>query len=361
MGDGISKNMIFWFFLALFLVSAYLLGRLLLPFFSILVMASVVTLVFHPIYRFIHFRDKIGDSFAALLTCVLIFFILFIPIVFFSGLLSREAYELYLMGKSAMVSGHVKSLLESSRVLNALDSMNMLLANIHLELTLEDLNTGIMNLGKITGKVLFDHLTAITSNILTFIINFFFMLLVVFFLLMDGVKLVVFINDLSPLPKEQDEMLIAKFRAMATAILIGNGLSGLIQGVAGGAVFAVFGLKSPLLWGFVMGLLAFLPIIGIGAVFLPAAVYLLLTGRMFAALFFVVFYAALSGGIEYIFKPKIVGDQVKMHTLLVFLAIIGGLKLFGILGIIYGPLIVTAFLTLVDIYRANYQTLVEPR
>ena len=141
---------------------------------------------------------------------------------------------------------------------------------------------------------------------------------------------------------------------------MGNGLGGLIQGTSGGIIFALFGLNSPFLWGVVMAFLAFLPIIGIGVVFLPAALYLFLKGRLFAALFFVVFYAIMSGGIEYIFKPKIVGDRVKMHTLLVFLAIIGGLKLFGILGIIYGPLIVTGFLTLTDIYTSNYQRIVEP-
>jgi predicted PurR-regulated permease PerM len=67
----------------------------------------------------------------------------------------------------------------------------------------------------------------------------------------------------------------------------------------------------------------------------------------------------LSGSIEYFFKPKLVGKRVQMHTLLVFLSIIGGLKLFGILGIIYGPLIVTAFLTLTDIYESSYQVLIQ--
>jgi predicted PurR-regulated permease PerM len=86
---------------------------------------------------------------------------------------------------------------------------------------------------------------------------------------------------------------------------------------------------------------------------------MLLKGRIAVGIFFFVFYIILSGGIEYLFKPKVVGQRVKMHTLLVFLAIIGGLKLFGILGIIYGPLVVTAFLTLADIYRANYQILIE--
>jgi predicted PurR-regulated permease PerM len=147
---------------------------------------------------------------------------------------------------------------------------------------------------------------------------------------------------------------------MAGAILIGNGLGGIIQGTIGGLVFAMFGLNAPFLWGVLMALLAFLPIVGIGVVFLPTAVFMFIKGRMFAGIFFIVFYIILSFGIEYIFKPKIVGNRVKMHTLLVFLAIIGGMKLFGILGIIYGPLIVTCFLTLVDIYHENYQKMVEP-
>ena len=109
-----------------------------------------------------------------------------------------------------------------------------------------------------------------------------------------------------------------------------------------------------------MTLLAFLPILGIGLVIMPAAAFLLLNGRIAAGIFFIVFYIVLSGGVEYILKPKLVGKRVQMHTLLVFLSIIGGLKLFGILGIIYGPLIVTAFLTLTDIYHTSYQQLVTP-
>ena len=187
------------------------------------------------------------------------------------------------------------------------------------------------------------------------------MLLVVYFLLIDGNKLISFITDLSPLPKVQDEKLIRKFKDMAGAVLIGNGLGGLIQGILGGTVFMLFGLKSPFLWGVIMSLLAFLPIIGIGVVFIPAAIYLFLKGQIASAIFFVIFYIILSGGIEYIFKPKIVGQRVKMHTLLVFFSIIGGLKMFGILGIIYGPLIVTAFLTLTDIYHASYRKLLGPK
>jgi predicted PurR-regulated permease PerM len=171
--------------------------------------------------------------------------------------------------------------------------------------------------------------------------------------------LIVYLIDLSPLPTDQEQTLIGKFTEMARAVLLVNGISGLIQGGLGGAVFALFGFESAFLWGVIMGLLAFLPIIGIGMVFVPTALYLFLKGRIAASIFFLIFYFLVMAATEYFLKPKLVGQRAKIHPLLVFFAIIGGLKVFGILGIIYGPLIVTAFLTLADIYRGNYQRLVE--
>lgn len=274
------------------------------------------------------------------------------------GILSKEAHDLYISAKSALLNDQLKDLISNSGLL---EKANLVLTHFNIELTGEALNKAISEIGKIVGLFLYEQARSIAANTLAFFVNIFLMLLVVYFLLIDGNKLISFITDLSPLPKEQDEKLIRKFKDMAGAVLIGNGLGGLIQGILGGTVFMLFGLKSPFLWGVIMALLAFLPIIGIGVVFIPAAIYLFLKGQIASAIFFVIFYIILSGGIEYIFKPKIVGQRVKMHTLLVFFSIIGGLKLFGILGIIYGPLIVTAFLTLTDIYHASYQKLLGPK
>ncbi len=273
------------------------------------------------------------------------------------GILSKEAYGLYLMGKGAVISDQIKHILETSRIL---EKINLILSNFSLQITGEELNKGISELGKIVGLFLYQQASSIASNILSFFVYFFLMLLIIYYLLIDGERLISFIIELSPLPEDQDKKLIQKFKDMAGAILIGNGLGGLIQGVAGGLVFSLFGLKSAFLWGVIMGFLAFLPIIGIGVVFIPAAIYLFFKGRIASGIFFVVFYIILSGSVEYLLKPKLVGHRVKMHTLLVFFSIIGGLKLFGILGIIYGPLVTTAFLTLTDIYYTSYQEIVDP-
>lgn len=353
--DRSSYNIIFWFFLILFIASIAMLGWLIWPFISIIVLAAVVTGIFNPVYRFFLIKDKINPPFASFLTCVLIFFVLFIPIVFFVGILSKEAFDLYTTAKSAILNDQIKNLLANSEIL---EKANFLLSHFNIEFTGEHLNKAISEVGKIVGLFLYEQARSIASNMFAFLVNFFLMLLVIYFLLIDIDRLISFITDLSPLPREQDEKLIQKFKDMGGAILIGNGLGGLIQGTLGGIVFMLFGFKSPFLWGFIMSLLAFLPIVGVGAVFIPAAIYLLLTGCIASGIFFIIFYVILSGGIEYIFKPKLVGHRVKMHQLLVFFSIIGGLKLFGILGIIYGPLVVTAFLTLTDIYHANYQKMV---
>jgi predicted PurR-regulated permease PerM len=318
-------------------------------------LATVITGVFNPIYRYLN--QKVNPTPASLITCLIIFLVLFIPVSIFVGILANEAYALYLSAREALASNPFKELIENSEIV---ERINQVLANFGITITGEEVNRAIAEVGRFVGLYLYEQARSMTANILSFVVNFFFLLLIIYYLLIDSQRLVSFIVGLSPLPDDQDEKLIQKFKDMAGAILIGNGLGGLIQGTLGGVVFAFFGFQSAFLWGVIMALLAFLPIVGIGAVFLPAAVYLFLQGRVGAGIFFIVFYGLLSGGIEYFFKPKLVGKRVQMHTLLVFLSIIGGLKLFGILGIIYGPLVVTAFLTLTDIYESSYRRIVEP-
>lgn len=356
MGDLNARNPILWFFLACFIGSIFVLGWLLSPFLPILVLGAVVSGISYPLYQSFRKHPRIKSPIASLLTCCIIFLILFVPIVFFVGSLGQQALGLYQMAKGAVINEQINTLLSHSR---ALERANEILANFNYALTGEELKNGVSEIVKFVGLFLYGQARAIASNTLAFVVNFFLMLLVIYFLLLDGERLVSYIIDLSPLPTDQERMLIGKFKEMAKAILIGNGAGGLLQGVLGGLVFWIFGFQSAFLWGVIMGLLAFIPIIGIGVVFVPTVIYLILKGRIAVSIFFAIFYLVVSGGTEYLFKPKLVGKQVAMHPLLIFFAIVGGLRLFGILGIIYGPLVVTAFLTMADIYRANYQGLVE--
>ncbi len=357
MEQNISQRAVFVFFLVLFCIAIGLAGKLIAPFFSIIVLGIVSTGIFNPIFHFL--KKKMNPQFASTLTCVLIFFVVFIPVVFFVGILSKEAFNLYIMAKDAVFSSQLKDLLENTKALERFNEL-LIRAGIEKTVTWDELINPISELGKFVGFSLFEQARFITSNVFNIVLYFCLMLIVVFYLLLDGDKLIKYMYDLSPLSDKHDAQLFGKFKDMAGAVLIGNGLGGLIQGVAGGMVFMGLGLNSPFLWGVIMGFLAFLPIVGIGMVLIPTAAILMLKTRIAAGVFVLVFYALLSWGIEYIFKPKVVGDRVSMHPLIVFFAIIGGLKTYGLLGIIYGPLIATGFLTLADIYFSSFQFMVEP-
>lgn len=357
MEQNIFHRAVFFFFLTLFCISIFLVGKVIAPFFASLLLGIVIASIFRPVFKNLH-RFMPARA-ASVITCLSVFFIVFIPVVFFVGILSREALGLYTLAKDAVFSKNLIDFLESTRALERINEF-LIRANIQTHITWRELIDPLTEVGKNLGFSLFQQATFLTSNLLNLVFYFFLMLIVVFYMFMDGERLIQYMYDLSPLKDEHDRKLFEKFNGMAGAVLIGNGLAGLIQGVAGGVLFWSLGLNSPFLWGVIMGFLAFLPIVGIGVVMLPAALFFLLTGSLGKGFFIAGFYAVLSWGVEYLFKPKIVGDRVAMHPLVVFFAIIGGLNVYGLLGIIYGPLIATLFLTLSDIYFSTFQSMVEP-
>ncbi len=355
--QNIIKRAVFFFFLVLFCISILLVGKLIAPFFASIILGVVTTGIFMPVFG--KFRKRISSRAAAVLTCLIIFFTVFIPALFFVGVLSREALGLYSMARDAVFSKQLIDLLENTKALVKLNEL-LLQAGIEQTISWNELIEPISEVGKVVGFSLFQQAKFVTSNLLGLVFYFCLMIIVCFYMFMDGEKFKLYLYDLSPLQDEHDQQLFNKFNDMAGAVLIGNGLGGVIQGVAGGLLFWFLGLNSPFLWGVIMGFLAFLPIVGIGVVLIPTAIFFILKKHIVMGVFVFVFYGVLSWGVEYIFKPKLVGDRVAMHPLVVFFAIIGGLKIYGILGIIYGPLIATLFLTLADIYFSTFQSMVEP-
>ncbi|MGB5232734.1 MAG: AI-2E family transporter [Desulfoprunum sp.] len=342
------------YFLAVFLISAFFLGRILWPFWSILVLSFLLTSMFRPVYAFLHRWLPVYA--ASILTCVLIVALVFVPLLFFTGSLAGEALNLYNWGRDAQVGLKLQTFLQESPLLVRLQQQ---LLEFGLEFKPTMVTDTLTYLAKEGGLFLYKQASAWAANIMQFLGLFFMMILVIFFLLIDLPRLIEYLIHLSPLPDDEDRLLLVKFEQIANAILIGNGICGLIQGILGGGIYSIMGLNSPILWGCIMAVLAFLPIFGIGLVMIPTAVILAINGRVGEGIFLFCYYFALSMSVEYLLKPKLVGRQVKMHTLLVLLAILGGLAVYGILGIIYGPIIVTAFLTLSDIYLNKYDQNIE--
>ena len=348
-----SQRPVIVFFLVLFALILYLLFQLFQPFWNTLLLSLILAGLFYPVYRKNEALMKGRSAPAALVTCLLVFLTVFLPLLYFVVALSNETLSLYLSLSEKMSEGKLTLFLEHHRDL--WNDFTERFNRLNLPVRAEQLDENVMDLGKKVVYLVYERARVFIANLTKFFVHFLFLLVILFYLFLDGPKLRHFLFSLSPLPEEQEQFLVGRFNEMVRAVLLINGLGGLIQGILGGAVFWILGLPSPLLWGSLMAILAFLPIAGIQIVSIPWAVYLLLTQSYITAVLFIVGFAILSFGVEYVIKPRMVGQQAKMHALLIFFSIIGGLTTFGILGILYGPLIMTAFLSLVELYKKNYE------
>jgi len=348
-----EKRFVSKVFLVVLLGVLILLLRLFWAYISSIILALLIASAFYPLYWRLKKLFKGEERGASLLMTIFIFLVLVIPVGGFVGTLSNEAFDFYKRSRESVSLQMIQQTLEGDSIwgqrIRRLGKLTGIEVNPE---TLEQLATA---LGKNVGLFLSRQLRSMASNLLNFLIHFFLMMLIIYYLFRDGERLKNYISELLPFPLEQQELVVRKFREMARAVIVGNGLNGIIQGIIGGFGFYLFGLGSPFLWGTVIGFLAFLPFIGASIVYIPAFIILLVQGKSGTAMGYLAYNGVYSLIMEYLFKPRMIGKGMRMNSLLVFMGILGGIKLFGILGIIYGPLIMTIFITLAELYRLEYK------
>lgn len=351
--ERVEKRTVSKFFLIVLLGATILMVRLFWTYISAIVLALLISSAFYPLYSRLKTLMRDRAQTAALVMCLVISVILIIPVGGFIGTLSNEAFDLYKSTRSVVSIAKIEILVQSDNVWAV--RLRKAADMVGVELNLEALNRLATSIGSNVGLFLSRQLSSIASNLLSFLIHFFLMILVVFYIFRDGERLKNYVSQLLPFPLAQQELVVNKFREMGRAVIMGNGLSGIVQGCLAGFSFFFSGLGSPFLWGTVAAFMAFLPIIGASIVFLPATAILVLQEKYGMALVFLIYSLCYSGLIEYMIKPRLIGKGMQMNPLLVFIGIIGGIKLFGILGVVYGPLIMTTFLTIAEIYRLEYK------
>jgi predicted PurR-regulated permease PerM len=341
------------FFLLLLLLSLVLFLRLFWTYISAIVLALLLASVFSPLHQRLTRVLKGKMTIASLVVTFLIFLILIVPVGGFIESLSNEAFDFYQKTKSAVSVQKIQESINGHSLWA--EQLRKWGKMTGIEFNKETLQTASTTVGKKVGLFLYNQLRSVASNLLNFLIHLFLMLLTIYYVLKDGTRLENYLISLLPFPREQLQKVIGKFQEMGKAVFVGNGLSGAVQGILGGFGFYIFGLESPLLWGTFIAFMAFLPVIGASIIFIPAAIILFLQGKTGLALGFLIYNVVYSSVIEYFVKPRVIGKGMQMNSLLVFIGIIGGIKLFGILGIIYGPLIITVFITMAEIYRLEYK------
>jgi len=327
--------------------------RVLVPFASVLLLAIVAAGLIYPSYTKLVNALRGHRRLAAVIVCILLLTTVLGPLYIIAQDVSGEALGFYEMSTTELTERGVLERLQKNE--ERIAQLNTFVEPFGVFITAEKVSDWLTTAGVRLGAFFYKQGISLATGLLQFVFGFVFWVLVLFYLLIDGPAVKQWFNHTVPIPTDEQQQLSERFMEMASSLVVGNGLAGIIQGVAGGVVFAAAGLPGPVLWGAVMGILAFIPVIGISLVFIPAFLILLIAGETTKA--FVVFIplVTISTIIEYWLKPVLVGRRGQMHTLLVFLALIGGLVAYGAMGILIGPLMMTAFLTLVSIYREHYR------
>jgi predicted PurR-regulated permease PerM len=293
------------------------------------------------------------ENSASMVMSLVVLLVLVIPVGWFVGTLSNEAFDFYNKTRNAVSLKRLQQTLKSDSVwvLRAKKIGEM----TGIELTSDTIEELSSSVGRTVGLFLYKQISSAASNLFSLLVHFFLMMMVIFYLFRDGMRLKDYLTQLIPIPQMQLEKIVKKFHEMGRSLIVGNGLCGIIQGILGGFGFFIFGLHSPFLLGTVIAFMAFLPVIGASVVFIPAGIILIVQGKFWLGIGYLIYNVLYSSIIEYVIKPRLIGKRMQMNSFFVFIGIIGGIKLFGMIGIVYGPLIITIFLTLSEIYRLEYK------
>jgi predicted PurR-regulated permease PerM len=216
-------------------------------------------------------------------------------------------------------------------------------------------------LGSAAGALAVSAATAAARETFSFFLLLFVMLYATFFFLVDGRETLRKILYYLPLPPEDEERLVARFVSVARATIKGTGVVGIAQGAVGGIGFWVAGISGAALWATVMAIFSILPGIGTAIVWVPAVIYLLAVGHTLAAVLLAIWCLIVVGTIDNFLRPWLVGKDTKMSDLLVLLSTLGGITMFGAVGVIIGPIVAALFVTVWEIYGEVFEdVLPEP-
>jgi predicted PurR-regulated permease PerM len=314
----------------------YICYEMAIPFLAVLVWALTLAVLFLPLQLWLELKLKYA-SLAAIVSIVLITVIVVAPAIFVCQQLVLQAVNGSQLIETKLASG------EWRRTLEAQPQLSPILEKAEHYLDLPDaLKTFTTWLGSSAGNIVKGSVYQLLGLCLV--------LYVLFFFLRDRHLVLKSIVFLSPLSQADTDRLFKRVGDTIHATVYGTFAIAAVQGLLGGLMFWWLELPAPLLWGLVMGLLAIVPMLGAFVVWGPAAIFLALESNWASAITLTIWGALVVGTIDNLLRPIFVGNRLKLHTMLSFLSVVGGLMLFGAAGLILGPVILIITITLLEIW-----------
>ena len=319
---------------------------ILLPFYGTILWGAIIALLFTPLYRRLLLSMNQRPIPAALLTLLIVVIIVILPLALITASLTREIALVY----AKLESGDLNPALYFHGVFDALpEGMTALLDRVGLI----DFSTLQTRLAAFLGKgsqFIAAQAFSFGQNTFEFFLSLFITLYLAFFLVRDGDQLASILREALPLAKDHKKKLFEKFTTVIRATVKGNLLVAAIQGALGGIAFWFLGVTGALMWAVLMAFLSLLPTIGAGLLWLPVAIYFLITGALWQGLALIAYGVLVIGLVDNLLRPVLVGKDTQMPDYVVMISTLGGMAAFGINGFVIGPVIAAMFIAVWEIY-----------
>ena len=325
--DLITYALIIGLFIAAFLIIK--------PVIMAIIYGILLAYITHPIHRLLVKKIK-NESASAFIVCLGFFIIVIAMLVIIIGSLFGQAVDFYVSIKTTDIATSIanaipKSFIPKEITASLVDNLRSSISNLILNF-LGRFNTFITQI-----PILFLKL-AVT-------------IFVFFFALRDGTKAIEYLKSISPLKKETEEKFLKRFKDITNSVLLGQILVGIIQGSVAGIGFFIFGVHNALLLTLISIGFSIIPMIGPAVVWVPVLIYMLISGKTDTAFLFLIYNLFLTSLIDNLIRPFIVSKRTEINSAIILIGMIGGFLVFGIIGLIIGPLILSYVLLVLELYK----------
>lgn len=340
----------------LFVIVGYISFLIIKPFIGAILGSFILSFMFYPLYERLLKKTK-RKNLSALIIAVIVVVLTLLLASFITHSLSREARNMYVSAKERILLDEGffegKCLDKNSSICRISDDINDFFTNpatkVYADSALVKINNYIVS--KVSNFVF---------SLPMIILNVFIAIFMSFYLLRDGKSIVEYVRCILPLKPEHQTKLIHKFKELTSGIVYGQILVALFQGSVGALGFWLFGISSPLLWGLLMAIFSLVPAVGTAIIWVPAVLIMALNGYVSGepsligkSVGLLVYSLIVISGIDNFLRPKLVGNRAKVHPILVLLGVLGGIEVFGFIGLIVGPMVLALLLTLLSIYSGD--------
>jgi predicted PurR-regulated permease PerM len=344
----------FWFFILAFLVILYLAYHIFRPFLMIFLWAIILVTTFQPVYRRLVGWTRGRETLSALIMVGTLTLLLILPVILLVLSLADQSLQAYNRISTRLDTTDFQQSAQDLMRHPAFLKVRTLLGRF-VDVEKIDLKNTMVGVLEYISTFLVDQSQRLFASLTTLLFDFLLLVVATYYLFRNGESVFQQLRKLSPMDPDRQEKIISRFTALVRATLLGNFVTAIAQGTLGGLAFLIVGLPSPVLWGAVMSFLALVPVVGAYLVYVPAAVYLLSIGSTGKAVLLMAWGTV--GGIltDNVLKPQIIKGGARIHPVVIFFSILGGLSFFGFSGLVLGPLVTGLALVFLEIYREEFR------